>query len=140
VTLPAKVLRAAALVDNHDHRVLRSRVRVVVRRGDSLWAIARRHGVDVHALALLNGLQPGDPLRAGQRLKLVSARSGDDAAGTDASAPHTRRLTYTVRAGDTLSRIARVFQVSVAQLISWNSLEKTALAPGQRLLVRLVRP
>jgi membrane-bound lytic murein transglycosylase D len=132
ITLPPKVLRAAALVDSRDRRVLRPHMRVVVHRGDSLWAIARRHGVDVHTLALMNGMQPGDPLRAGQRLRLSPA-SADAGSGTT----HSRKLTYTVRAGDTLARIARVFQVSVAQIVSWNSLSETSLLPGQHLLIRI---
>ena len=44
---------------------------------------------------------------------------------------------YTVRPGDTLARIARVFQVSVSQLVSWNSLSHTVLSPGQHLSIRV---
>jgi membrane-bound lytic murein transglycosylase D len=139
VTLPPKVLRAAALVDTRDHRVLRAHMRVVVRRGDSLWAIARRHGVDVHQLASMNGLQPDDVLRTGQHLRLASMSSSEAAPSPSAAATnvHLRKVTYIVRAGDTLARIARVFQVTVSQLVSWNSLEHTAVAPGQRLLIRV---
>jgi len=139
VTLPAKVLRAAALVDSHDRRVLRPHLRVVVRRGDSLWAIARRHGVDVNTLALMNGLQPGDPLRAGQRLRLAVATPSSGSATSATGASHARKVTYTVRDGDTLARIARVFQVTVAQIKGWNSLSETALWPGQRLLIRVAQ-
>src|SRR5579872_2813541 len=69
VTLPAKVLLAAARVDGHDRFARRPHVHVV-HRGDSLWSIARRTGMNVNTLALMNGMQPGDPLRAGQRLRL----------------------------------------------------------------------
>jgi membrane-bound lytic murein transglycosylase D len=139
--LPPKVIQAAALVDARDHhRFLRPRMRVVVHRGDSLWAIARRHGVDVHTLALLNGMQPGDTLHAGQRLRLTSAATGT--GDTSDASRHTqamRRVTYIVRAGDTLYGIARVFQVTVAQIVSWNRLAHKALSPGQHLLIRLAR-
>jgi membrane-bound lytic murein transglycosylase D len=68
--LPAKVILAAARVDGHGRgRVPRAHVQVV-RRGDSLWTIARRTGVNVNTLALMNGLQPGDELRAGQKLRI----------------------------------------------------------------------
>jgi LysM repeat protein len=43
-----------------------------------------------------------------------------------------------VRDGDTLARIARVFQVTVAQIKGWNSLSESAVWPGQRLLIRIV--
>ncbi|HTW37329.1 MAG TPA: LysM peptidoglycan-binding domain-containing protein [Steroidobacteraceae bacterium] len=138
--LPPKVLQAAALVDGRGHRrMFRPHMRVVVHRGDSLWAIARRHGVDVHTLALLNGLQPGDTLRAGQRLVLTSTSARVPAAYASGHAHSHRHLTYIVRAGDTLYGIARVFQVTVAEIVSWNRLAHTALMPGQHLFIRLVR-
>lgn len=43
---------------------------VVVRRGDTLWAIATRHGVKPQTLAKLNGRELDDPLQAGTRLRL----------------------------------------------------------------------
>ena len=148
IELPSKVLRAAALADSRGRLALRPRMRVVVRRGDSLWAIARRHGVDVNQLARANGMQPGDPLRAGQHLRMVAASrtrvsaSADTETAVDSGAAtggSSRQVTYTVRSGDTLSRIAHVFQVSVAQIVSWNQLSQTALAPGQHLQIHVTR-
>ena len=43
---------------------------VVVRKGDTLTAIAARHRVAPQALARLNGLDPDDPLAIGARLRL----------------------------------------------------------------------
>lgn len=138
VQLPPKVLRAAALVDSRDRRNNRPHMHVVVRRGDSLWRIARRHGMDVGTLATMNGMQPGDTLRAGQRLKLAGSNSSGGSSGKKAAS--TRKVTYTVRSGDTLSRIARVFQVSVTQLVSWNGItSKSAIRPGQKLQIRVTR-
>lgn len=42
----------------------------VVRAGESLWTIARRHGTSVRALARRNGLDPQRPLQPGQVLNL----------------------------------------------------------------------
>jgi len=58
---------------------------VVVERGDTLYAIARRHGVAVADLARWNGLQPPYTIYPGQRLRL-----GQDGRGT-AAAAGTRR-------------------------------------------------
>jgi len=45
---------------------------------------------------------------------------------------------YTVRPGDTLLQIARTFQVSVRQLLSWNGLSAHAsVQAGQKLLIRV---
>jgi membrane-bound lytic murein transglycosylase D len=132
--LPPKVARAAALVDGRDRRGTRPNIHVV-RRGDSLWAIARRHGMSVNQLAVMNGMQPSDTLRAGQKLRLKKSSSASGKSGSAA-----RGMTYTVRRGDTLSRIARVFQVTVTQLASWNGISvKTPIRPGQKLTVRVTR-
>jgi membrane-bound lytic murein transglycosylase D len=126
--LPAKVVLAAARVDGHG-RLGRAHVQVV-RRGDSLYAIARRNGIDVHTLAVLNGMQPDDPLRAGQRIKL--------SAGTTAHSVRRRRVEYTVREGDTVSLIAHLFQCSVPQLVAWNGLgAHPHLHAGQKLHIHL---
>lgn len=143
--LPPQVLRAAALVDARESRSLRPRVRVVVRRGDSLWAIARRHGMNPRTLAMINGMQLGDPLRAGQHLRLtsgparpISLEADDPPERLSHHSPHhARRVTYVVRSGDTLYRISRLFQVSITQIVRWNGLSHRLILPGQHLLIRL---
>jgi membrane-bound lytic murein transglycosylase D len=127
--LPAKVMLAAARVDGHGRgRGSRAHVQVV-RRGDSLWTIARRTGMNVNTLATLNGLQPGDPLRAGQRIRLSTDSGGR---------VHRRHVEYTVRDGDTVSLIARLFQCSVPQLLAWNGLSThSQLRTGQKLRIHL---
>jgi membrane-bound lytic murein transglycosylase D len=149
--LPDQALRAAALVDGREHRSRRQRSRVVVRRGETLWAIAHKHGVDVNALALMNGMQPNTVLRTGQRLRLATASGGttnisvDDeeaahGSGGSAQAADTRFMTHTVHAGDTLFHVAQEYHVSVAQVASWNRLSKTKLVPGQKLVIHQSAP
>ena len=100
---------------------------------DVLQAIARRTGMDVNKLAAMNGMHPGDTLRAGQRLRL--SRSG---RGSEVTAPAVRRVTYTVRSGDTLAQIARLFQVSVSQILAWNGMSSShTIVPGQKLTIRV---
>ena len=132
VVLPPKVARAAELFDRPERRVRRHGHIHVVKRGDSLWAIAQRQGMDVHKLASLNGIETDTPLRAGQRIKLTSVSA-------DSSSASLRPVTYTVRSGDTLSKISRLFQVSVAQISRWNSLASPpSLSPGQKLIIRVL--
>jgi membrane-bound lytic murein transglycosylase D len=134
--LPAKALRAAALVDGREHRSRRQRSRIVVRRGETLWAIARKHGVDVNALALMNGMQPNTVLRTGQRLRLGTASGSANISVADEEAARGgNELTHTVHAGDTLFHVAQEYHVSVAQVASWNRLSKTTLVPGQKLII-----
>ena len=47
-------------------------------------------------------------------------------------------MTYTVRRGDTLSQIARLFQVTVAQITNWNGISsRSMIRPGQRLTIKV---
>jgi membrane-bound lytic murein transglycosylase D len=132
-------------VDGRAHRSRRQRSRIVVRRGETLWAIARKHGVDVNALALMNGMQPNTVLRTGQRLRLGTASGSANISAADEEAAHaggrgvaadSRQLTHTVHAGDTLFHVAQEYHVSVAQVASWNRLSKTTVMPGQKLIIR----
>jgi membrane-bound lytic murein transglycosylase D len=127
--LPAKVVLAAARIDGSDRAARRPHVQIV-RRGDSLWAIARRHGMNVNTLAQINGLRPGDTLRAGQHIRF---------AGGGVSSGHGRRVVYIVRSGDTMVEIAQQFQCSVPQLRAWNGLgAHTPIHAGQKLRVHSV--
>lgn len=97
-----------------------------VRRGDSLTRIARYYGTSVVALKLANGLR-GDLIHPGQVLRLSGNGSG---RGTDAA------MTYNIRSGDTLARIARVFKVSVAALMRANpDVQARRLRIGQRIII-----
>jgi len=130
--LPAKVVLAAARIDGSDRAARRPHVQIV-RRGDSLWAIARRHGMNVNTLAQMNGLRPGDTLRAGQHIRLAGG-------GVSSGSRHVRRVVYTVRSGDTMVEIAQQFQCSVPQLRAWNGLgAHSPIHAGQKLRVHTVR-
>jgi membrane-bound lytic murein transglycosylase D len=137
VNLPAKVMLAAARVDGGVGRTGRRAGVHVVRSGDSLWRIAKRNRMDVATLARLNGMGPGDTLRAGQKLVLNTRASASTKSASTASA---RQVSYKVRSGDTLSRIAKVFGVTVSDLVSWNGISKhSTLRPGQKLTVNVRR-
>ena len=145
IQLPEKAMRAAALFDRPGRlggRRFAHRGLHVVRRGDTLFAIAHRLGTDVHTLARLNNMDVNDPLRAGQRL-VISSRAprasaaslrSNGSAGASLSGAG-RQVTYTVRRGDTLYGIARVLQVTVRELLGWNGMgSDSAIRPGQKLV------
>lgn len=147
--LPDKVLLAAARVDRRAPAPGGVRAVHVVRKGESMWTIARRHGLTVAQLARLNHMNPEATLRPGQRLRLSAASTATQSASASASGVSQaasvlgsdggQRVTYVVRRGDTLSRIARTLKVSVPSLRSWNGLASDALMPGQRLVVFVPR-
>ena len=141
IQLPEKAMRAAALFDRPGRlggRRFAHRGLHVVRRGDTLYAIAHRLGTDVHTLARLNNMDVNDTIRAGQRL-VVSSRAPRASAtrlrSSGSAAGSGRQVTYTVRRGDTLYGIARLLQVTLHELLGWNGIETgSAIRPGQKLV------
>lgn len=112
------------------------KVEHVVHSGESFWTIARHYGVSVRQLAQWNGMAPADMLPAGHQLVLwLDANNEGAPLLTRAAAINTMRtIHYTVRRGDSLTRIAAKFGVSVQQLANWNALNlEKYLQPGQRL-------
>lgn len=103
-----------------------------VKSGDTLWDISREYNVNLRSLARWNGMAPTDPLKPGKKLVIwvnkVSEMQTDNAV--------VRTVTYTVRKGDSLARIAGKFNVAVSDLTKWNQLNKNKyLQPGQKLKI-----
>ena len=111
-----------------------------VRRGDSLWKIARRHNLRVADIQRWNGMGHSSAIKPGQVLKLrkttrVAKKKSRVVKKKNQSAAKKKRV-VTLRKGDNLWRISRRYQVSVADLERWNNIRpKTILQPGQRLVL-----
>lgn len=100
-----------------------------VKTGDTLWDIARKYKVSTKKLASWNGMAPNDMLKLGKKLVVWQ----DTPVTTNGDAI-IKQLTYTVRNGDSLSRIASKFNVRVNDISKWNNINsKRYLQPGQKL-------
>ena len=108
-----------------------------VRSGDSLWLIARRHGVDVEQLAAWNGLSIESVLLPGQRLTVHRGRAGGAPPGalrTDPSKTSRANGFHVVQYGETLSGIAERHGTTVTALTDFNRIHEDAiLRTGQKL-------
>jgi LysM repeat protein len=108
-----------------------------VQRGDTLFAIATRHGTTVAAIMQANGL--GSYLiYMGQRLVIPGAGSSGATSGAQARSGASQAAsggTYTVRRGDTLSAIAARHGTTVAALMQANGLRSSLIYAGQRLII-----
>lgn len=106
-----------------------------VKRGDSLWVIGKRYGVSVKQLTAWNGISRNRYLRPGQKLTLWFAESGNKAQ-SPAGQPARDPVHYTVKKGDSLSKIAKKFSVTLKELLAWNNLRKTdTIYPKQKITV-----
>lgn len=98
-----------------------------VKSGDTLWKIAQATGVTVQAIVQANGITNPDQISVGQVLTIPA--SGNS---TPSSAP----TSYTVKAGDTLSKIAQETGTSVAGIVQVNHLNNpNYLYVGQILIL-----
>jgi membrane-bound lytic murein transglycosylase D len=112
----------------------KTRVNHYVQSGESFWTISRKYNVDMHSLAKWNGMAIKDPLRKGQKLVVWTNNSSSSAALSKRKPAQTiQPISYTVRNGDSLSRIASRYSVSVSDLHRWNSIKGKYLQPGQKL-------
>ncbi len=108
--------------------------RHAVRRGQTLAVVARQYKVTTADLAAANGLTTRSRLRAGQSLMIPRAVSAA-LASRPAAPPEPTTVTYRVRSGDTLTRIAREFDITVNELKRWNSLSSSRIDVGDRLTI-----
>lgn len=106
---------------------------VVVRSGDTLTAIARRHDLTIERLVELNGLRDPNRIFAGQRLRLEPAAApAAPAPASPAAAPRT----HIVRAGEHLTGIARHYGVTIAAITTANRIaDPSRIYAGQRLAI-----
>lgn len=121
-----------------------------VQAGDSLYAIARKHGISINDLLASSGLSLDTVIHPGQVIA-VNAASTTPQAGTTPVAPESNTTTsnngtsqsssgnasgvYVVKAGDGLYRIATQHGMSVAQLRTLNGISGDLIHPGQQLRV-----
>lgn len=110
----------------------------IVRRGDSLSKIAARHRVKTSALAAANNLKFNSVIRVGQKLVIPGSKGIAAAAPAKkqvkVNAAETRSGFYTVRRGDSISRIAKRCKVKQAELMAVNNLTpQSVLRIGQTL-------
>lgn len=106
-----------------------------VQSGDTLSKIAASHQMSLSQLAALNGITNPNLIRVGQVLKVTGATN--NAQPSAPAAPTTNNATtYTVKAGDTLSRIAAQFKMNLAQIAALNQISNlNAIRVGQVLKV-----
>ncbi|QBX99547.1 LysM peptidoglycan-binding domain-containing protein [Rhodophyticola sp. CCM32] len=132
----------------------------VARRGDTVSSVATRLGLDPQELAIFNGRETEDTLRADEIIALPRRVSPGGGTGTDitsiASAaidaadadtptapvavqPGTEPVRHRVTRGETAYSVARLYGVSVRALAEWNGLgPDLSVREGQYLIIPLV--
>lgn len=110
----------------------------------ALFTISEAYHVSVDRLLTLNGWNADWPLQVGQQLVIDPGH-----ITPSPTLSNIQKLTpqadgnyyHTVQSGETLSWIASLYEVPLADLLSWNGLNTTSvIRPDQKLLLRVAPP
>ena len=119
-----------------DEMVLPNFINYTVKRGDTLYTIAKEYNTNIKQIMDDNSLV-NPVLSIGENLKI---RVNDDNTvlecfGEDFIEPVSNTFEYTVKKGDSLYLIAKEYNCTVSDLIALNGLKNTNLSIGQILKV-----
>ena len=104
-----------------------------VQRGNTLSEIASDYGTTVHEIAGLNGIRNPNLIFPGQVLKIDVTRNFDEIVSNAYDMNH---IIYTKKRGNTLTSIARMFQVSIESIAILNNIRNINLIfAGERLRI-----
>lgn len=126
---PGQVIRVLtnSTINGSETRATGS-ITYTVRRGNTLSQIARAYGVAVQHIVELNNISNPNLIYPGQKLRI-----------TDSNIQELNPISetvYVVRRGDSLSRIARLYGVSVRYLVNLNGIRNpNFIYPGQRIKI-----
>ena len=130
-----------ANLEGHD-RPLVSWQSYTLRSGDKLEQIAARNGISLARLKEINGIGRRTKLPPGYQLMLPLKGASLEPLPVMFQPPparevrmNTRKLSYTVKRGDTLPAIAQRYKVSTDDLRRWNQIGR--LMVGQRLQIQV---
>ncbi len=103
----------------------------IVKVGETLYGISRIYNVSVNDIMKWNNLKFSD-LTIGQKLKVTGSATTDKPA---IIITNKGNQLHVVTQGEGLYGVARIYNITVDDIIKWNQLQSTSLSVGQRLIV-----
>ena len=104
-----------------------------VVRGDALYKIAKKYDCTIADLVKWNNISNPNLIYVGQKL-IVGWNGSPEPTPTP---PEPEKVYYTVKRGDNLTKIAKKYGTTVAQLVAWNNIANPNLIyKGQVLRVK----
>lgn len=124
----------------------------IVKKGETIALIARRYGLSTNHLRTLNNLKKSSNLAVGQTVFVpialtrmralavedepVRRKSSLSASNQDLNHPRGERISYVVKKGDTIGKIASMYGSRTMEIRSWNNMRYGQLIyPGQALVI-----
>ena len=107
-----------------------------IKSGDTIGKIAELYHVSVSNIRSWNGIS-GNKIIAGQTLKIYSNDSPSTQnhyLGSNTKSNSDYEL-YTIRKGDTIGKIAEIYNVSTSDIRGWNNLSDNRIIAGETLKI-----
>lgn len=129
-----QVLRIPEVYTKEEDMVMPLFTSYTVKKGDSLYSIARLNNITVDTILKDNGLVSPN-LSVGQKLKIrTNVETIEECIGEDFNVPDNS-ITYIVKKGDSLYTIAKKYNTSVSEIVNLNNLASNNLSIGQTLKI-----
>ena len=101
----------------------------IISEGDTLWSLGLRYNISYKEIAKNNSLKINSPLPIGKELNIGNR----DINRTIRSKKRT--ILYSVKQGDSLYRIADIFNIEISDIKKINELKNNEISPGQVLKI-----
>ena len=102
-----------------------------VKRGESLWLIARKYNSTITSICELNKIPRKKPIRIGKILTIAKDIYGKK----EKLYNKPKKYLHYVKNGDTLSEIAQKYKVSIKNIKRWNGLKSNNIRIGWKLII-----
>jgi len=143
--VPGQVLRIPETYTKEEDMYLPNYTNYIVKRGDTLYSIARANNISVDTLIKDNSIT-NNTIMVGQILKIRTLNNQEmvieECIGPDYTPPDTNNTpvltTYTVKSGDNLYAIAKRYNTTASAIMLLNNLSNTNLSIGQKLKIPAV--
>ena len=126
-----KIETAVAANDNATEENTQTSDFYEVQKGDNLFSIAKKFNVSIEDLKKWNNLEDLN-VQLGSKLALANK---EETAVVEAPKTETKIVEHKVKKGEYLSTIAKKYNVTVAEIKEWNSLEDNNVKLGETLIV-----
>ena len=104
-------------------------------KGDTLAGVAKTHGVSLKSLQAANPNVIPTKLKIGQKIVIPAGESTSNTLAPAATLGNSSGTVYTVKSGDTLSKIAKLNHTTIKAIQAENGLVTTKIKVGQKLKI-----
>ena len=134
-----QIIRIPEMYTKEEDMIMPNYINYIVKKGDNLYSIAKQYNIDINILKKDNSLT-SNTLKIGQNLRIRMTASNmeiEECYGEDyiEDIPSINTINYSVKKGDSLYKIANMYNTTISEIIKLNNLKTNNLSIGQLLKI-----